>query len=73
MQIEIKDVLEANNDNRNPTYFMSVERVKIYLKNNYLKNIDLLKDYNGDKDNYKALAADIYKHIVETVAGEYNI
>jgi hypothetical protein len=73
LQIEIKDFLEANNDNRNPHNFVSSERLKIYLKNNYLKNIDLLRDYNGAKDNYKALAADIYKHIVETVSGDYNI
>jgi hypothetical protein len=74
LEIDMKDVLAKNNYNRSQFNFASGENVKNYLMDGYLENLHLLRDYNGDKDNYKALAADIYKHYGRTRSkGGYDI
>jgi hypothetical protein len=73
LEIDMKELLAKNNDNRSPFDFVSGERVKYYLMDAYLENLHLLRDYNGDKDNYKAVAADIYKNYGRTLGRIYKI
>jgi hypothetical protein len=73
LEIDMKDLLATKNDPKSPREFVSGERVKDYLMDGYLENLHLLADYNGDKDNYQALAAAIYKYYGRTIGKKFGL